>query len=512
MNYALKKILKGSAMIAATTLGAAVMGFLLRMILTRRLGVEEFGLFYAMIAFFGPIGLLKNLGVNRAIIKYMPEFLQAGDLNRTKEALHWGMIFSLGTSLIVALPLFFGAEWLGRSFFHHEQSPVFFRIMLVYFVLSTLGGVFSSFFNGLQRPFLLSSRALFTELIILVGAYCIAGLDLKDLCLIHVGAEGAVILFSAFMLLKIFPYFRTPSRLTLSGIGKLLSFGLKAITSPLVNRVFGRLDIILLTYFNNLSHVGFYSAAQPFSRLFTILGSSIGKIVMPYSSETFASGDRKSIGDTIRSLQRLMLFSLAPIAIVFFLFSSELLEIFFGRVYQAGSMVVRLLVGGTLIHSLTIIHTDVITGVGEPLKVTKLTTLNSVFNLCGNLLLIPLWGMNGAALSTLISYWIMFMGSCRYMNDLVGHAFNWKGLLKVIVASIAMLAFLKGAQVIITPNIWILLIVFVPVSLGVYGGAALALGLISRDELGRVLKRVKEKGPGFRGSGKSCEGPTVEAS
>ncbi len=261
------------------------------------------------------------------------------------------------------------------------------------------------------------------------------------------------------------------------------------MTSPLVNRVFGRLDIIILTYFHNLSQVGFYSAAQPFARLFIIFGSSIGKMIMPFSSESFASGDKEKIQEVINKLQRLILLFLMPVAIVIFLFSSQLLELLFGRNYQAGSLVVRLLVAGALIHSLTIINTHVIIGVGEPLKVTKLTTINSLFNLGGNLLLIPLWGMDGAALSTFIAYWAMFWASCRYMRSLVGQFFDWGLLAKICLSSLFMALVLKGAQIFITNDIWKLLIIFVPLSSALYLSVGMIFGLFRMNEVQMLIHR-----------------------
>ena len=492
MNRSLKTIIGGSITIFSMTLGAAFFGFLVRMMLTRKLSVEDFGLFYAILAFVAPIGLLKNFGVNRALIKFIPEYQQAGDQDKTKEALNWAAIISLLTSLVVVIPFFFLSDWLGKVFFHSQLVSDFFRIMLIYFILSTIGGVFSSFFNGLKRPFLLSSRSFLTAILILGAVFFVKELQLIDLCIIHVATHGVVVCFSAFALLRIFPYFKIHSSMTFTGIKRLLSFGLKAMTSPLVNKFFGRLDIILLTYFKNLAEVGFYSAAQPFARLFTIFGSSIGKMLFPYSSEIYYSRDKKELQGIISNLQRLMLFILAPIAIVFLLFSSQLLNILFGQVYQAGSLVVRLLVIGTLVHSFTIINTNVISGIGHPLKVTRLMLLNSLLNLTGNLLLIPAWGMDGAAISTLVAYWAMFFASCRYIKLLVGHSFDWKLLAKISLSSLLMVLILQAVKTFITEDFLVLFSVFIPLSCLVYLSFCLLSGVFSRVEIIKTKNTVKQ--------------------
>jgi len=473
------------------TILGAFLSFLVRMILTRRLSVEDFGLFYAIIGFFAPLGPLKNLGFSRAITKFLPEFNRDGNLHSMKEALNWGVIISLTTSFVLIFPLFFLAEQIGKGFFQSPIASESFKIMLLYFGIGTLVGVFSSFFHGLKKPMLLSFRSVFIALFVLVAVFFFSELDLSRLCIIRVSAEAIALFFSLYILLKIFPYFTIPSSLSLTGFKKLLSFGLKAISSPLVNRIFGRLDIIILTYFQGLSQVGFYSAAQPFSRLFMMFGSSIGKMVLPYSSEIFSAGNKKELQGIIENLQRLILFILMPVAIVFFLFSTQLLEIFFGRSYEAGSLVVRLLVIGTLLHSLTIVNTNVLTGIGHPLKITKLTAWSSMFNLCGNLLLIPFWGMNGAAMSTLISYLVMFWVSCRYMKSLVGHSFDWGLLARIFLSSLIMIATLECAQLIMTQNIWFIFSTFLPLSFILYLLMSLLLGIFKIEEIQKINKRLK---------------------
>ncbi|MDY7035453.1 MAG: flippase [Thermodesulfobacteriota bacterium] len=493
MTKNFKDILKGSGVILSMTIGGAFIGFLLRMMLTRRLEVEDFGLFYAIIGFLSPISLLKNFGVNRAMTKFLPEFQQAGSLNRMKEALNWGMLVSITTSLMVTLPFFFLSNWISEGFFHAPQASEYFRIMLVYLVIGTMGGVFAAFFHGLKRPLLLSFRSLFPPLFILSVVFFYAGVNLSELCFVYLSAEAIVLFFSIFVLLRVFPYFRINSSLSLSGFKKLLSFGLKAMSSPLVNRIFGRLDIILLTYFQSLSQVGFYSAAQPFSRLFMIFGSSVGKMMLPYSSEIFASGNKSELKKIIHNLQRLTLFLLMPIAIVFFLFSAQLLFILFGKSYEAGSLVVRLLVIGTLIHSLTIINTNVLTGIGHPLKVTKMTALSSTFNLGGNILLIPFWGMDGAAISSLFSYAVMFTASCGYMKSLLGQSFDLGLLVRIFLSSTVMILLLLGVKIFITGNIWKILLVFFPIASILYLLASLVLGIVKKEEIRRIIMKKEPK-------------------
>ncbi|MFC1866655.1 flippase [Thermodesulfobacteriota bacterium] len=492
MRRSFKNLLRGSFTIALMTLAAAFIGFFIRIILARKLSIEDFGLFYSVVAFLAPVGLLKNFGINRAVTKFLPEFKVKGEWGNIKESIHWAIIVSLGTSLITVSVFYFLADWLGAVFFKVDKAGPFFKIMLIYFVVSTLGGVFSAFFNGLKKPFLLSSRAVLINLLILICVYFANDLDVIFLSLINIGAEFVTLLFLILMFFKVFDYFNISSSIGLNGLKKLFSYGLPATTTPLVNKVFGRLDIIILTYFKNLKEVGVYSAAQPFARLFAIIGSSVGKMIFPYSSEVFSLGEKGELRHIISQLQRMFLFLLAPLSVFFLIFCGDLLSLIFGSQFQEGSLVVRLLVIGGLIHPLTIINVNILNGIGHPLKVTKLVALNSSVNLCGNILLIPAWGMGGAAVSTLLANWMMFCGSCYYIKSLIGYGFKWHLLIKILFSALIMFAILMAAQLYITKSLWLLFMIFLPLSLLLYLSSSLLIRTVHWNEILRISKNMRE--------------------
>ena len=73
MNYT-KIAFKGALIVLVTSLFAAFLGYLVRVLLARNLSVEQFGLFYAVFSFLGLIGIFKSLGFDKAITKFIPEF------------------------------------------------------------------------------------------------------------------------------------------------------------------------------------------------------------------------------------------------------------------------------------------------------------------------------------------------------------------------------------------------------------------------------------------------------
>ena len=70
-----KSAVKGATVVLIISLVAAFLGYIVRFMLARNLTVEEFGLFYAVFAFLGLIGIFKSLGFDKALVKFIPEFI-----------------------------------------------------------------------------------------------------------------------------------------------------------------------------------------------------------------------------------------------------------------------------------------------------------------------------------------------------------------------------------------------------------------------------------------------------
>ena len=73
-NYA-RHFVQSSMFVFMLQIAGVFIGYLLRLTLTRTMTVEEYGLLYAVMAFTGIFILFRDLGLNSAMIKFIPEFL-----------------------------------------------------------------------------------------------------------------------------------------------------------------------------------------------------------------------------------------------------------------------------------------------------------------------------------------------------------------------------------------------------------------------------------------------------
>src|SRR3990167_7422774 len=74
VNYA-KKAVKGTFTILFISFLAALLGYLVRLVLARGLSKDDYGLFYAVFSFFAFLIIFKDLGLNQTLTKFVSDFL-----------------------------------------------------------------------------------------------------------------------------------------------------------------------------------------------------------------------------------------------------------------------------------------------------------------------------------------------------------------------------------------------------------------------------------------------------
>ena len=72
MEYS-KNAIKNSSIVFLFGVVSTIIGYLTRIFLSHNLTVADFGLFYSVLAIIGIISIFKDLGINTAIAKYIPE-------------------------------------------------------------------------------------------------------------------------------------------------------------------------------------------------------------------------------------------------------------------------------------------------------------------------------------------------------------------------------------------------------------------------------------------------------
>jgi O-antigen/teichoic acid export membrane protein len=193
------------------------------------------------------------------------------------------------------------------------------------------------------------------------------------------------------------------------------------------------LDTVILGLLVGNFYVGLYIAAIRLNRAVTSITTSLSAVLLPRSSQYLEDGKDKEYREvTVKSLYFIILFS-SSIAIFLFLFASDIMFLFAGAAFNDAVLTMQIL---TII--IITISLSNFTGVQVlyPNKkekiVAKSIAIGAIINLTLNLILIPIYKHNGAAVATVIAELAILYYQYRYIKKTFDFKFDKKRIINIL--------------------------------------------------------------------------------
>ncbi|TAJ23579.1 MAG: hypothetical protein EPO64_10970, partial [Nitrospirae bacterium] len=228
-----------------------------------------------------------------------------------------------------------------------------------------------------------------------------------------------------------------PVRLDRDSLRAMWRFSLPLIATTWVS-LLGTywIDYIVITKFLSLAHLGLYSLANQVAGVVqqvTIISSSI---LLPHFSVLVAKGDTGAIQRFISGVLPWGFLALSLFLGLFMLHVGPVVPALFGREFDASVQPLALLMIATILLALYNSFTPLLTAQGATWTLMWITLPTAAVNIVMDLLLVPLLGINGAALSTVLAYatsagLVLFVVGRRVGQPLLSYA--WFGLPVVLV-------------------------------------------------------------------------------
>jgi O-antigen/teichoic acid export membrane protein len=167
--------------------------------------------------------------------------------------------------------------------------------------------------------------------------------------------------------------------------------------------VYARIDQVMIKNMINAEAVGLYDSAVRLAELWYFIPTTIVLSVFPAivnSNKTSGEQFKKRIYQ-ISIL--LLIFSISVATLVSF-FAPFIISTIFGSQFISAVPVLQIYIWSLIASSISILLHQVLIIKGETKTIATLTGIGMVSNIILNTILIPLYGINGAAWATLISY------------------------------------------------------------------------------------------------------------
>jgi O-antigen/teichoic acid export membrane protein len=201
--------------------------------------------------------------------------------------------------------------------------------------------------------------------------------------------------------------------------------------SIVVASVYANLNITILNFFRGDFDTGIYTAAMKV-QLFSVLPMLIIQSVFyPTLSRAITVEERQA---TIKKFVILLFFFGSFVTSLIFIFSNELILLIFGKDYVNCIPVTKLLMINALVSYTSMTFTAPLYAWGMEKKVLISVSFGAIASLATNFLLIPFYGVNGAAIAAVINESIVAVSLSYYIKKNIGVT-NWSMIIRYFIVS-----------------------------------------------------------------------------
>lgn len=492
-NYT-KFAVRSASYILVISLCTAFLAYLVRIIFARNLSVEDFGLFYAVIAFFGLIGFFKNLGLDKALAKSLPEFKAKKQRNLMKGAILFSLGVQIVTNMLVVGMIVLLSSFLAEHYFQTEKAiSILYWMVFALFIDSFIVILRFSFF-GLKRLLLFEGvdfvRMVLIVIISLIGFQFDQGI-FSPVYAYFITPIILFFVFSTVFVRKVFPgFFEQKSVFEVKKLKKMVHFGLFVVTTGVGGMIIGYTDTIMLTYFAGLHAVALYNVAFPTARLLRFFIRPVGLVMLPLTSELWAKGRKELLIDGFKLIYKYSFIILIPLVFTMFSFTDIIINLLYGHDYLAAEIALKILLIGMIFAALHNTHGNFFAGIGKPQITTKIVGIVALINIILNFILIPLFGIVGAALTTTLSFIVMLLLEFKELRKRLNVPFPIQIWGRTFFSGLAFLGSVWVLKKHLAINVWLEAVIVVGISSMVYLSLLFMLQVVNKKELQMLFKRV----------------------
>jgi len=406
----IKTVAKGAGIFFIALIVSRALGYLTRMIIARYYGPSGYGLVYFGASVAGLLGVICTFGLPFALERFIPEFRVKKQLGKIKGAITGSLKLVLFLSIVSGALLFLFAPQISKIFFGNYTLTNILRIFSVYIPFYSVSSIFVFSTRGFKTVkydvYSLKFGQSFITLIFVLF-FVVSGAGVWGAAMSYtIAVISAATLSFYFLEKRVFPILKTKIK-SKNITRELLKFSAPLMLSRLMWTLVIYIDTIMIGYFLNANQVGIYQAAGPTSQLMMVTTASITALFLPVITDLFSRKKINDLKNVYVAVTKWIFYVNLPFLFIFLLFSRAILNVFFGSEFVSGFLVLSLLSSGYAMLSISDVSSHII----NLLKKTKLHFYNNlvsvVLAIILNLLLIPTYGINGAAIATASTLFIL---------------------------------------------------------------------------------------------------------
>lgn len=249
------------------------------------------------------------------------------------------------------------------------------------------------------------------RVVLIVSHASVVSFAIANLLEIAIGALGLLVVYAK----NGQAFSRWKFRLALAH--DLFANGWPIVLGGVVSTICFRIDQVMLGQLVGPKEVGIYAAAVRIAELWYFIPGAIISSVFPNIIKA-KECDQEEFYRRLQKLYKLLAFIGYAVAVPITFFSGFLINLIFGKAYEAAAPMLVILVWSNLFAILGMARGSYLLAMNWIWALLFMNLAGAVTNIVLNLLLMPRYGGIGAAIASCVSYWIAAHGACYFFKPL----------------------------------------------------------------------------------------------
>jgi len=429
----MKRLTMSAGLLAAAQVGSQLIGLVMLVLVSRRIGPTYLGAYafsYNIVAF---VGLATTIGL---------PVLGMRDVGHSPSSRHRVLIDTVTARVLLALLLggllVVTSPWIASS----PASQVLLPILAVKLIIDAL--TFDWYLQGTNRHAVVAASRITGQVAYaavllpllasgLTGArhYVIANLAglavTAGIMLVLVVRDVGMVVRDAGPFL---------GRIHMRPVRERVMRSMPFLWWIALTQIYYSTDLILVAYLAGDRKAGLYAAASKLPLSVIGVASLWFTVSMPETARLHSTEQTAAIRRQARVAATTAIVAGLPFVLLGPLFATNIVVTLFGTKFAGSGPALAILSVSVAVSFVQIVVTSVVMGAGRERPYVRAMSIGAAANVVLNLLLIPLLGIVGAAISTLAAESIVLIAGIGQISHVIGHMdVRWRSVAEAAVAT-----------------------------------------------------------------------------
>lgn len=441
-----KTIFKNISWLLISQIIASVCGFIWTVLTARYLGVNNYGIMGFAISLNGILAIFMDLGISVYIVREI-----ATDYDSAP--------YYIGNTIPLKLILSFLVIALTLPcliIFNYDELTITVTLL---FTIETIIKSFLGLFNGSFQAFEklkyqgIGNTILNTLLLIFILLAIFTDIGIIGIAISYIIANLIALIYEYYVLNKKItkPKFEFDRVFCKNIILASLPFALGGILFI----IYYSIDIVMLERIAGSYPTGIYNATYKLISVLTLFNSVYTSVIFPVMSKFYKNNEKLLIIIFEKTVKYLLIIMI-PIAIGTMIYSTDIIYLIYGQEYDAASSVLSILIWTVCLLFVNGAFNTLLQSSHKEITTTKTYGIAATFNIVLNLIMIPRFSVNGAAITTVLSDMLILIifSYVAYKMGIRPNKELYYDLMKIIIGSLILGVILY----VLNLNMWVAII------------------------------------------------------